>query len=231
MQAFRKFLSPSFLMALCTFHMADASTIAGGDPAPAAKPAKKEVELTPVKMDDGRIVDFSGTVKAMKSFTVVEATVVGRIDFRNGKTVNLTVEDPDLLLVAAAHGLGQKLGDSYAALKDEDEAYQTCATLAERIARDGAAGWNRPSAGGGEAGLGLLVQALVEVTGNDAATVRAYLDTQTNEVKKAFREQDAIVSPVYMRLKAERDAKKPQPKVDTSAALAGLAALAKKADA
>lgn len=212
---------------------ANAHAAANTPPAPVAA-KKKEVVQTPVKMKDGRVVDFPGETKALKSFAFDPNTgaVTGRIDFFSGDTVAVNYTDSALLGMAAAHGIGQKLGDSYAAIKDPAEAYQTCATLAERLAKDGAAGWGRqPGSGGGSGGsLGLLVAACMEATGAAAEQVRAYLDSLSNEVKVAMRDKDPTIAPIYQRLKAARDAAKPQPAVDLTAASAGLMALVKKAD-
>lgn len=191
---------------------------------------KKGTTYTTIKMDDGRTVDFPGETKALKNFVSTdEGKVIGRIDFVNGKTLNIDIgpEKVELLLLAAAHGLSQKLGDSYSALKDPDDMFTTAQNLATRLNEQGAEGWRQArAAGAGDAGIGLLVKALMEVTSADEEAVRKYLEGLDATVKKALREADPTVAPVYKRLKDERDAAKPKPKVDTAAALAGLQALA-----
>lgn len=191
--------------------------------------AKTKTVYNTITMADGRKVDFPGETKALKDFGVsAEGMIVGRIDFVNGQTKTIVIDpiaSSALTLLAAAHGLSQKIGDSYSALKDPDDMASTAASLIARLTEKGADGWRQArAAGSGDAGIGLLVKALMEVSGADEDTVRTYLDTLSTEVKKALRESDPNVSPVYLRLKAERDAKKPQ--VDTSKALAGLQALA-----
>lgn len=209
--------------------MTEDTQTAGNEAETTAKPkGKKEVVYNTIVMEDGRTVDFPGETKAMKSFEAKDGAVVGRIDFANGKTVNFSTSDMALIFAAAAHGLGQKIGDSYSGQKDPDDAYQVAASLSERLQSQGVDGWTKAREGGGsgDTGIGLLVKALMEVTGVSETDVRAYLETLDNPMKKALRESDPTVSPVYNRLKAERDAKKPQPTVDTAGALAALKAKA-----
>ena len=76
--------------------------------------AKVETAIETVTMTDGRIVDFPGKRKLLKTSEVTaEGSVQVRLDFRNGQTRLFTVPG-NLLTKFAAHGAEQKLGDEIA---------------------------------------------------------------------------------------------------------------------
>lgn len=193
--------------------------------------AKSTPEVTKVTMTDGREVEFSGKRRLEKTgIENPDGSLSVRLDWRNGET--RTFDLPiDLLPKFALHGALQKLGDESSGVDDLEDAVEVTDQL---IARLEVGEWRVTSEGGsGMAGASILARALVEVTGQPIATVRAYLGTQTNKVKMAMR-ASPDVAPVIARLekeKAERAAARGTsvakgPAVDTEAALAGLRAMA-----
>ena len=131
--------------------------------------------------------------------------------------------------MAMLHGFKQKIVD--AAALSRNEATGASATAADKFQamRDVehqllSGDWNRRATGGdGTATAGLLIAALVRVTGNDLATVRATVDAWSGEQQAAMR-ADPAVAPIIATIKAERAATKPTvgPKVDVGGLLEGL---------
>ena len=80
------------------------------------------LEVEPVLMTDGRIVDFPGKRRIWKSsYLNGIGRVCVRLDFRNGVTRTITLR-PDMMSRYAAHGAEQKLGAEFASVKDIDKA-------------------------------------------------------------------------------------------------------------
>lgn len=172
-----------------------------------------ETNVTTVKMEDGRVVDFPGKRKISKESTVeADGTVTVRLDFVSGATRSLTIPD-SIFAKCAAHGAEQKLGDACAGLKDVDDAV---IAVEELIARLEAGEWNVRREGNGMAGTSVLARALVESTGKDMATIKEFLSKKSQAEKVALRNNPKI-KPIVERIEAEKVNKGPQ--VDTDALL------------
>lgn len=165
----------------------------------------KKPEIISVEMEDGRIVDFTGSRKILKSFEIDEEnqTITVRLDFRNGKTISCQV--PAILhLRAAAHGILQKLGDEAGSFKDSlDDAFTAVEVMAERIVEGQ---WNAERSSDTISGQSLLVQALMEFRSKSAQEVKDFLKDKTKEEKLAIKMNPKIL-PIIKRLEEERAAK------------------------
>lgn len=185
----------------------------------AATPATnaEQKEVTTVKMDDGRTVDFPGKRRVQKESFIEGDTVKVRFDFINGETRTFTMPS-GLTLRFAAHGIEQKLGDSYAGVKDIDDCIVAFDDLAERLA---SGEWAAPREASSMTGSSLLIKAMAEVYNKPVERIKEFLAKKTNDEKNALKNSDELKG-VIARLESERLAKKP--KVDTAAMLAEFAA-------
>lgn len=184
-------------------------------------PKKGQVQYETVTMEDGRIVDFAGKTRLMKTAEVKDGVHTVRLDFRNGVTKTFTLPQ-DLLSKFALHGAEQKLGDEVAGVTDLDDAV---IAIEELIARLDKGEWAvRREPGSSVAGSSVLVRALVEQSGKTAETIKAFLANKSHAEKMALRANPSI-KPIIDRLEAEKAAKatKKGPAVDTDALLAELA--------
>ena len=210
------------------------STPAAEATPPAA--ARKEVERTPVTMDDGRVVEFAGNRQADKTVTTDEATgeVVVQIDFRNGKTVKISsaVLSRQITLQAVGHGLSQKIGDSYASEKKVDDMYLGAEEMVKRLT---SGDWGKArEAGDSMSGASIVIRALVEVTGKSIDAIKAFLQGKLDAAKAAgtklsrqelynsFRKPGTKTAEAIARLEAEENSK--SNKVDANDLLAEIAA-------
>lgn len=107
----------------------------------------------------------------MAKFTIAKKTTVEQndkpvgvqFDFANGQKLVVLLKDltPDILTAAAAHGISQKVGDSYAGAESVEEAYKSAAAVAGALTGpDGS--WRRAVAAG-ERVPALTVEALAEL--------------------------------------------------------------------
>lgn len=152
---------------------------------------KSKTEYTKVLMRDGREVEFAGKRKVNKETLIDESkiviegdvlqlqagAVVVRMDFRNGETRSLMLP-LELIARFAGHGGEQKYGDELAAPADkplsEDDMVIAIDDLDAEIQK-GSWGKGRAAGGGGVSGASIVVQAIMEATGKDLETVKAYL--------------------------------------------------------
>lgn len=170
---------------------------------------------TPVFMEDGSTVEFGAKQRLLKTSTVDNdsGAVSVRLDFSNGKTLSFSMS-PDMILQFAAHGAEQKLGDAIAGVAEIDDAVEA---VAELITRLNAGEWTVRREKGSGAGASILLRALVEVSGKDVETIRAFLATKSQAEKMALRRSDKL-STVIARLEAEKVSKTPaKDAVDTDA--------------
>jgi hypothetical protein len=182
--------------------------------------AAKEVVVETVTLTDGRVVDFPGKRKVLKSSQETpEGRVVVTLDFRNGETRSLTLPDA-LLSKFAAHGAEQKLGDETAGIEDIDDQVLAVEQLIDRLSNGE---WNAKREAGGMAGTSVLAKALVLCTGKSPAEIRAFLDGKDQKQKVALR-SNAKIKPFIEQIEAERAAKsaKKGEAVDTDALLGEL---------
>lgn len=177
--------------------------------------------VTKIKMEDGREVEFVGKRRMLKESIFDEnghPTI--RLDFRNGQSVNFRIPEA-LVMKFAAHGAEQKLGDEGAGYKEEELDDQVLAIqeLADRLTKGE---WNVKREGGSMAGTSILMKALVEFSGGARTPeqVKEFLKGKSQAEKLALRNSPKI-KPIIEKLEAERAAKTAH--VDTEALLAGLA--------
>lgn len=179
--------------------------------------AKTPTQYETITMLDGRVVEFPGKRKILKSSEVgSDGTVAVRIDFRNGETRLFKSNDVSLNLRAAAHGFEQKLGDETAGLEDLDDAVEAIDQMIERLAKGE---WNQEREASGLAGTSVLARALVEHTGKPIERIKEFLRNKTAAEKTALRASPAI-KPIVDRLEAAKASKAKS--VDTEALLGEL---------
>lgn len=196
-----------------------------------AKRAKPEVQV--VKMTDGREVSFVGKRKVLKDASVgADGFVTLRMDFRNGETRSF-VCPPEMLAQFAAHGMEQKYGDELATTADKPLSEEDMVLAVEELdARIQRGEWKavRESSGTNVvSGASVVIRAIMEATGKDAAFVKAYLEKKQAELgitRKAlydsFKNPATKIGAIIARMEAEKLAKAQA--VDADAELAALTA-------
>lgn len=208
--------------------------------------AKSKTEYTAVTMSDGRTVQFAGKKKVLKE-TLIDASKIEvdesagiiqiqagaisiRMDFRNGETRLIPIPI-SLTPKFAGHGGEQKFGDELASPSTDPMSEEDMVIAIDDLnAQIQAGNWGkgRASGGGGVSGASLVVQAIMEVTGKDLATVKAYLqkklDADSALTRRAlydsFRVAGTKTGIVIKRLEEAKLAK--TAKVDADAELANI---------
>jgi hypothetical protein len=193
-------------------------------------PAKAERVVEKVKMEDGREVEFAGKRKVLKETLIDESKIVSdgttvqveagavsvRFDVRNGATRTFAL--PVALLVKfAGHGAEQKYGDELAAPANnplsEDDIVLALEALDARIQKGE---WRvAKEGGGGVSGASIVIQAIVEATGKDVATVKAFLQKKLDadstltrqQLYASFRSPTSKTGVIIRRLEEEKAAK------------------------
>lgn len=171
---------------------------------------KSKVEPEKVTMEDGRIVEFAGKRKLLKDVLIpgvtegYEGPPAVRFDFRNGKTRTYVLHQ-NLVWQFAAHGASQKIGDETAGEDDIDDMVLAVDEIIERLSGDSPE-WTVKREGGGFSGVSVLMRALMEHSGKDEATVKAFLKPKTHAEKMALRAH-APVAAIVKRLEDEKVAK------------------------
>lgn len=137
--------------------------------------------------------------------------------------------NPNLLNMAACHGIKQKCIDAAAISRDPDtgrsatvqQKWEALMRVVERITDpDGA--WNETREGGGNQG-GLLLRALMRLQPKKTREeLVAWLETKTDKEQAALR-ANPKVAPIIAELKAEQDRKNADTEFDSDAALEELA--------
>lgn len=178
---------------------------------------KQDPIITTVKMTDGRVVEFPGKKRLIK--TSFPETWKVQLDFVNGETRTWVVPEK-LRAKCACHGGEQKLGDETAGLDDVDDMVEAVDELIDHL---NAGEWTQRREGSGMAGTSVLLKALIEKTGKSIETVRAFLKDKTQAEKMALR-TSANLKPIVDRLEAEKASK--VAKVDTEAMFKQLEAAA-----
>lgn len=192
---------------------------------------KKEKVVTKVTMTDGRVVEFAGNKKMLKSYETSNGTVTARFDFVNGQ-VREMICPPELVPQAAGHGIVQKVGDSVAVEKDVDDMVLGVEATIKSIE---AGDWTKQREGGGFSGASIILQALMERYGKPADFIKNHLDKTLADFEakgqKTTRQQlyasfkaDPRIKSIVDRLESEKAAK--APKLDLSAQMAALEAAA-----
>jgi len=178
-----------------------------------AAPTKAEKQVESVTMSDGRVVDFVGKRKMIK--TSDADTLTTRFDFRNGETRLFTIK-PELVNQFAVHGAEQKIGDETAGVDDVDD---MVLSVDELITRLEAGEWTQKREANGMAGTSVLLRAIVEHSGRTVEQVKEFLKGKTQAEKLALRNSSKL-KPIVERIEAEKAAK--GSKVDADALLASL---------
>lgn len=206
---------------------------------------KKAREVEVVKMSDGRSVEFAGKRKVLKE-TLIDETkieqdgdvlqvtagaVAVRMDFRNGETRTLVLPLA-LLCQFAGHGGEQKYGDELASPADkpmsEDDMVLAIDDLNSRIQK---LEWRvKKEGGGGVSGASIVVKAIMEASGKDLETVKAFLQKKLDGDKEltrralydSFRAPGTKTAAIIERL--EKDKLQKTARVDADAALGELSA-------
>lgn len=205
---------------------------------------KTKAEVEAVTMSDGRVVNFAGKRKVVKD-TVLDASKIEsdgnvvqisagavslRMDFRNGETRLIPIP-LSLLGKFAGHGAEQKFGDELASPADkpmsEDDMVLAIDDL-NAVIQAGEWGRARASGGGGVSGASIVVKAIMEASGKDLATVKAFLQKKLDGDKEltrralydSFRVKGTKTGTIIERLEAEKIGK--TAKVDADAELANI---------
>ena len=184
------------------------------------KAPKAATPTVSVTMDDGRVVEFAGKRKMLKSSTVDEATgeVVVRLDFVNGETRAYNIVQ-SLLAKFAAHGAEQKIGDEIAGVEDVDDCVVAVDALLIRLEKGE---WNAKRDANGMSGTSVLAKALIEMTGKSKADIMAFLSSKSHAEKIALRNNPKL-KPIVERLESEKTARNDKKaSIDSDALLAGL---------
>ena len=157
-----------------------------------AEAGKAKAEVLTVKMTDGREVNFAGKRKVNKETVIDQSKIVLdgdvlqletgaisiRMDFRNGDTRLLPLP-LSLLARFAGHGGEQKFGDELATTADKPLSEEDMVIAIDdlnTLIQAGNWGKGRAAGGGGVSGASIVIQAIMEATGKDLATVKAYFD-------------------------------------------------------
>jgi hypothetical protein len=205
--------------------------------------ARAKTEYTEVTMEDGRKVQFAGKRKVNKEtlidnekieideasgiMQIQRGAVKVRMDFRNGAT--RTWEVPlGLIPRTCGHGGEQKLGDELATTADKPLSEEDMVIAIDDLMTElnkGNWGKGRAAGGGGVSGASTVIQAIMEATGKDMATVKAYLDKKIASTEglsrqalyASFRVEGTKTGAIIKRLEAGKIAK--AAKVDADAAL------------
>lgn len=181
--------------------MSEETTTAEAPAVAEAKPKKKEVVKTPVRMTDGRTVEFPEKTLVKREVLVgADEVAIGiRFDFVNGETRTLNVADVPANIQAhsAAHGLSQKVGDEWAGAKDaagNPAGIDDIVLIADEIiARLKGGDWfTERKAGESLAGASVVIQALVAISkeadptgvGRTPAYIKEFLDKKLDDLKK-----------------------------------------------
>lgn len=206
-----------FISAILAFAMVRMAEGDGGGPVdtPEAAAGKKKTVYIDVTMkgqtvkdaegkDIPRVVSFPENTKVKKEVlfdSAGKATGV-RFDFANGESDTTSLEDLvkwGLFERSAAHGISQKLGDSYASKDSVDDCQETYMETKLQLSQGK---WAEGREGGG-AGSSVLLKALVEATGQTPEAVRATLATLSPKEKLVLRAEPQL-QPIIQRLEAEK---------------------------
>ena len=181
-----------------------------------AKGKRGEIQYNTVTMDDGRVVEFAGKRKMLKtSLFDNDGSIKVRLDFVNGESRTFSLPET-LLSKFAAHGAEQKLGDEIAGLEDVEDCILAVDELTERL-NTGEWGIKREAAG--IAGTSVLARALVQHSGKTPEVVKDFLSRKSHAEKVALRQNSAL-APIIAVLEAAKNKKKSS--VNTEALLEEL---------
>ena len=208
-----------------------------------APEAKKERIVEIVEMEDGRKVEFVGKRRVLKE-TLLDSTLIEveddicqirtgavqvRFDLKDGVTRTFSVP-AQLIAQFAGHGAEQKYGDELASPADKplSEADMLLA-LEDLDSRIQKGEWRvRREGGGGVSGASTVILAIMEATGKDQLTVKAFLqkklDADSTLTRAAlyasFRSPTSKTGAIIKRMEEAKAAK--AVKIDADAALSEI---------
>lgn len=193
-----------------------------------ATKVKAERVVKSVELTDGRVVDFVGKRKLLKTASISDNNfeVTVRLDFSNGETRDFKLKASSPMFAKfAAHGILQKFGDEVAGLEDPEDMVLAIDELSDRLGRGEWGAERARGEGNALAGLSVLARALVEVSGKTAEAIKEFLKTKSNAEKLALRDNPKL-KPLIAKIEAEKKATaKPKEKVviDTDSLLDEIA--------
>lgn len=134
-----------------------------------------------------------------KSPTEYSETIRYRFVGKSPLDINISDFNADIIRIASAHGLKQKISDSYAEAKgDVDIAYGLAKDMVNRL-QEGS--WNIVTAG--LARESLLAKALAELTNQPLEDCISKLADKSKEERAAMRKHPQL-KPILLRMEAER---------------------------
>jgi len=206
--------------------------------------AKSKTEYTAVEMSDGRTVQFAGKRKVNKETLIDESKIMVdgdvvqlqagaisvRMDFVNGDTRTYAIP-LSLLARFAGHGAEQKYGDELASPADKPMSPEDMVIAVDdldTVLQTGNWGRGRAAGGGGVSGAHIVIQAIMEATGKDLATVKTYIqrrlegdkDLTRKQLYDSFRAPGTRTAAIIERM--EKDKLTKTAKVDADAELASI---------
>lgn len=180
------------------------------------KEKKAPAVVTPVTMEDGRVVNFAGKRQMLK--TVDETGMSVKFDFRNGKSLSYGLT-PALIAQFAVHGASQKIGDEAAGVESLDDAILAIEDCIKRL--EGGEWSATRATGDGFSGASFVIRAIAEVSGKSIEQVKAFLQKKLDDAKakgealsrqklyESFRAPGSKTAAIIAKLEAEKAAKKP----------------------
>lgn len=175
----------------------------------------KEVVRTAITMSDGSTVEFTERQKCItQRLEDASGAITGiRFNFKTGDFLVVSKTDIEGLSERFMwHGVEQKYRDEFAAAKEDDDAFEWVTALHGRMCKGE---WREAREGGGVAGAGLLVKALMEIHSLTADKAREFLADKSPKEQSILRDYPPIAEKI-------REIKARSPKADTSAQAAAL---------
>lgn len=159
----------------------------------------------------------TSTKKAAITTTITEeGTLV--IEFGNGKALTVEIGNlsPEIVRQATLHGLKQKLVDAAAIARNTttglsaslNDKYEAVKEVFDRITDIEAPSWNKvreSGTGSGGGNGGVLVRALMQLTGKDKEAISAFLEEKTKAEKAALRANPKVAA-IIAELQREKSA-------------------------
>lgn len=198
---------------------------------------KPKTEVTPVQMEDGRIVGFPGARKLQKEVLIdrekiqmdkesgavmfAPGAVSLRFDWRHGATRTFLLPT-SLYPEFVGHGGSQKYGDELAVSKEkaaqmsEEDYVLSVEDLDKQIQ---AGDWSAARESGGFSGASVVIRAIMEASGKDQAYVKDYLQKRLDGAKakgeelsraqlyKSFRNPKSQTGVIIARMELEAASK------------------------
>ena len=150
------------------------------------------------------------------------------LNFANGQTLEVNTENlsPEIIQQATLHGLKQKLVDAAAIGRNPDtgrsasieDKFNAVKEVFDRITGPNGT-WNKIREGGSVTGGGLLLRAMMRLSGKSKDEIASFLADKTKEQQAALR-KNAKIAPIIAELQAE--ANKGGDDIDSDELLSGI---------